>query len=277
MKALVTGSEGFIGKNLVARLEKDGNEVIGFDPKSYTTGRDIIERRHTADVIYHLGCINQMQATKFPKQNLEVNALLTRDLAVYAKAIGARFVYTSTASVYGAGITLPLQIGDPERPVTEYGVAKLAGEKYVQQIGGDYLIYRLSNVYGPHQTLDNPYCGVIGRFIEANLSNQPMTVIGSGLQTRDFSFVDDVTEILAYTEPPVGLSRLNQISSGKETSVLEIAMTIGRMTGEETKITWIDPRPIDTVDRRVLRPVYPANTPLEDGLEKTIAWMRSKL
>lgn len=285
MRVLVTGSEGFIGKNLCHALKREGHEVeewdvkaapyldvTNFDPYRYFN-RDI-------DVIYHLACINQMQATKHPEANLYVNSLATQNLANLAAKIRAKFIYTSTASVYGNATQIPTPVSAKLAPLTDYAVAKLAGEFFVQNSGADYTILRLSNVYGPHQTLDNPYCGVIGRFITQALAGEQMTVIGDGMQTRDFSYVDDVVEHIYraglpewYCSPTSG--QILNVSSGVETSVTRLAKYINWETGASYELG-TNKRPIDGVQRRLLKPDLVCSTPLQVGIFKTIQWFKEQ-
>lgn len=278
MKCLVTGSEGFIGKNLVAALKADGHEVDEWDVKNgddITRNFFITHPEDTFDVVYHLACMNQMTAADPDAaiQNLEVNAYGTRRLAEYAVDNDAKFVYTSTASVYGNAEQIPTPVTAKLNPLTDYAVAKLAGEYFVQNSGADWTILRLSNVYGPHQTLDNPYCGVIGRFLEQEANGEPLTVIGDGMQTRDFTYVGDVVEHLqraAYkcAYPSDYSGRIFNVSRGRETPVEYVARSISH------NIKRIEKRPIDGVDRRCLVPDLLCPTTLDAGIRLTKDWFR---
>lgn len=279
MKALVTGSEGFIGKNLCERLEKEGHEVIGFDPKISLGhgGEELISRKEMGDVLFHLGCINQMQATENSVANLDVNALLTKSLAEYAAKNGMKFIYTSTASVYGNADVIPTPSKANLAPLTDYAVAKLAGEHYTQISGADWTIVRLSNVYGPHQTLENPYCGVIGRFMEQARAREPLTVIGDGSQTRDFTFVDDVVNrLLQIADPRLKYSfnrKIFNLSHGQEIKIWSLADLISSLYDNgKYMVTEIPERPIDGVKRRCLIPDIRCHTSLKTGLFLTKNW-----
>lgn len=277
MKAIVTGSSGFIGKNLVERLKLRDVEVLEYDVKDGRDAKHVFYDKPQVDVIYHLACINQMRALFSSADNLLVNAHLTKGLADYAAETGARFVYTSTASVYGNAMQIPTPAHENPHPETDYAVAKLAGEHFVKNSGSDYAIYRLSNVYGPYQTLENPYCGVIGRFIESAIEGKPLKIIGDGHQTRDFTFVHDVVDILVTNETHIGDFRTQNVGSGRETSILELAMTISRLVGNKTEFEWIEKRPIDGIRRRALRSDFKLPTKLTEGLEKTIIWAKNNI
>lgn len=269
MRILVTGSEGFIGKNLVARLEQDGHEVIKYDKKIDRPTESYWIEKEPFDICYHLACMNQTEASKFPEENVEVNTLDTRKMALEAAAIGAKFVYTSTASVYGNAKSVPTPVSADLNPLTDYAVAKLAGEYFVKNSGADCVIYRLSNVYGPHQTLDNPYCGVIGRFIEQALAGKPLTIIGDGTQTRDFTFVDDVVDVLLNLENRKGVFN---VSHGVETPVIKVAGAVIHALGKAVPVEFIEPRTIDGVQRRFLQSDLGCPTNLKTGIQKTVDW-----
>lgn len=285
MKALVTGSEGFIGKNLVERLRADGHEVVGFDTKTGKSATQIVDRFIEGDVIFHLACINQMQAVEKAYDNLGTNAHMTRGLARYAAEIGAKFVYTSTASVYGQSETIPTPEHAELMPLTDYAVAKLAGEHFVKNSGADYTILRLSNVYGPHQTLENPYCGVIGRFFEQIKAGESLTVIGDGLQTRDFTYVGDVVDNLVSVGTGNKIYYQEQVfnlSHGDETNVISLARKCMEAAGVNLPVEFIPKRTIDGVNRRCLDSrlgrAYGlgCRTRLDFGLEKTWEWFESQ-
>lgn len=282
MKCLVTGSEGFIGRNLVERLEKEGHEVVGFDVKSEKAGEQIAYDRHPGDVIFHLACTNQTRASEGRKgawENVANNIWLTRNLANYAAETGMKFIYTSTASVYGNAAVIPTPSKANLAPLTDYAVAKLAGEHYTQISGADWTIVRLSNVYGPHQTLENPYCGVIGRFMEQARAREPLTVIGDGSQTRDFTFVDDVVNrLLQIADPRLKYSfnrKVFNLSHGQETSIAALAHLIARQYDVYARFDHPE-RAIDSVKRRCLIPDIGCHTSLKTGLFLTKRWFDSQ-
>jgi UDP-glucose 4-epimerase len=280
MKILVTGSEGFIGKNLCERLEQQGHEVVRYDEKIDRPTESYWVAEEDFEVCFHLACMNQMNAVKNWQENMEVNALDTRLMALESAKRGAKFVYTSTASVYGNARTIPTPSTADLNPLTDYAVAKLAGEYFVKNSGADWTILRLSNVYGPHQTLDNPYCGVIGRFMEQARKGEPLTVIGSGMQTRDFTYVGDVVKNLIL----VGIDWQNvyseqvlNISHGRETTVMEIAERVLDLYDRED-LKKIPERAIDSVARRCLIPdLHYCPTGISKGLSLTKDWFDNKV
>lgn len=266
MKIILTGSNGFIGTNLKERLLKDGHIVHSFDTKMH---KSMFQAWPKADIIYHLACINQMAAVSDPFGNLEVNAYGAKYAADQAADMGIPLVYTSTASVYGRSHKIPTPVDADIEPLTDYAVAKYAGELFIQKSGCDYQIYRLSNVYGPHQTLDNPYCGVIGRFITQALDGKPLTVIEPGTQTRDYTYIDDVVNILK--EPDIN-NQVKNISRSYEVSPLELVAMLSEVLGKRLEIKYIPARPIDSIKSRRLITNHRCPTTLYDGLSATVEW-----
>jgi len=269
VKVVVTGSEGFIGRNLCKRLEAAGDEVYGMDTKS---GTDMFGSFPRCDVIYHLACVNQEEAVIKPAANLKVNIEGARYAAMQAKYYGAHLVYTSTASVYGQSQHIATPVDAEINPKTDYAIAKLAGEHFVKTSGCNYSIVRLSNVYGPFQTTDNPYCGVIGKFITQALEGSPITVIGDGHQTRDYTYVDDVINILLG---PLSMdNRTENISRGAEVSVNDLVTVLQDVLTQKLEVVNIPERVIDGISRRKLITNYRCPTNLYDGLSKTVEWYK---
>lgn len=272
MRVLVTGSHGFIGRNLVKALRERGDEVWEGDIK-HPFCWDVTQHSlpHRMDVIYHLACINQEQAAFNPEWNVEVNALGTRRMAHIAAETGAKLIYTSTASVYGQASEIPTPVTAELRPKTDYAVAKLAGEHFVRNSKAKFMIARLSNVYGPHQTTDNPYCGVVAKFIDAAKRGEPLKIYGDGLQTRDFTYVDDVVQHLLWLGDSEWYGHTYNLSYGKETSILELARLI-MLAFPGSTCEFAPERSVDGISRRLLKSMLIFETGLVEGLQKTLQW-----
>lgn len=275
MRYLVTGSHGFIGSNLVRRLRNRGDEVVCVDVKINYPIHEAFEDDlvlDEIDFVYHLACMNQMSAVLHPFGNILANAEGTRIVAEFCGKNNIPMIYTSTASVYGQATQIPTPVEAQMRPRTDYAITKLAGEYFVKNHAKSYVILRLSNVYGPGQTSENPYCGVVGKFIEAALDDKPLNVFGTGSQTRDFTYVDDVLDCLL--DERLMLGKTLNVSRGIETSVLELASAVSEGTGRKLKLNYLTERPIDGIHSRVLKSDYPCNTDLSEGIEKTVEWFR---
>ena len=287
MRILVTGSHGFIGSQLVKKLREEGHNVIRCDIKNHFDLNDAFYDigliGQAIDVIYHLACVNQMEAVGEFTKNFRVNTLGAKTMALLANETGTRLIYTSTASVYGNQPVYPIPVTARTDPKSDYAIAKLAGEQFIRNSGCDYSIVRLSNVYGPGMQPENPYSGVVFKFFEAALAGKPIPIIGDGKQTRDFSYIDDVIDILVdlgKTVPEsvrIGDSRLMNVSSGVETTIYELALRIGLLVSKHPVFQYAPERPVDGINRRVLVPDLYCNTSLDRGLEKTLEWLNASI
>ena len=239
---LVTGAAGFIGSHSVERLLAQGQTVLGVD--NFRTGRaenlsavathpnfrlirgDLLEQgfiprlmaAEKPGAVLHLAALVSVpESIAQPDLNRRLNFEVTRDLARAAAREGThRFVFASSAAVYGANPRLPLTEGEPGAPLSPYGEAKLAGERLLADLtaahpGFTASALRYFNVYGPRQDPGSPYSGVISLFAAALRAGQTPTIFGDGWQTRDFVAVADVAHAncLALAAPLHGMSVIN--------------------------------------------------------------------
>jgi UDP-glucose 4-epimerase len=280
MRVLVTGSHGFTGSQLVLALKERGDEVIccdfdRMDAKHDSWYYDDLLRPYPRgfpkeiDEIYHLGCVNQEAALFDPTRNLLVNAYGAQLMAKNAHTLGARFVYTSTASVYGNQRWQPISIDSYTDPSSDYAIAKRAGEQFVMKSGADYTIFRLSNVYGPGQTTENPYCGVVAKFMEAAIDGKPLQIIGDGNQTRDFTYVEDILPHLMNPD----LKGVLNCSHGREISINELITPLSEVLGLGLDYNYVPERPVDGIQRRCLISDVTCPTDLQTGLKRTYDWL----
>src|SRR5258707_2264023 len=143
-----------------------------------------------------------------------------------------RLLYASSMTVYGSTDVLPTPEGTPCRPVSYYGITKYAAERYVHttaervDLEFEFRVtsFRMYNVYGPRQALDNPYQGVLSIFLGNLLRGEPLTIFGDGEQSRDFVYVGDVADAwLKALEEPASHGRVFNLGSGRETSINRLA------------------------------------------------------
>jgi UDP-glucose 4-epimerase len=307
-RVVVTGGAGFVGSRIVARLAASGAEVVVLD--DFSTGSrtnlpavsqvQILEGSvldselvrgalEGADVVIHGAARNIVLSTRNPRDDFEVNIGGTLNVLLAARELRLdRIVYTSSASVYGNPRYLPISEDDPVNLLSPYAVSKYAGEGYCHAFYESYdlptSIVRYSNVFGPGQSPDNPYCGVVAKFFEAATTGRPPQIHGDGAQTRDYTFVEDaVTATLAVAVSPRATGQAYNVGTGRETSVNDLATMVLEISGAGVSPQHIDRRDIDNIRRRVVNiekirrelrwtPVVT----VEDGLRQTYSWLRER-
>src|SRR5580765_1406464 len=216
-KVLVTGGAGFIGSNLVRGLLERGDDVRVLD--NFSTGRrenlsglDIevvegelrsYERVHNAirgtDVVFHLGALGSVpRSVQDPLTSSAVNVEGTLNVLLAARDEGVRrVVFSSSSSIYGSAQETPTPETSAPDPISPYGVAKLAAERYCISFSRVYhsfetVVLRYFNVFGPRQDPTSQYAAVVPLFITAIAAGQPVTIFDDGEQSRDFTYVDNV-------------------------------------------------------------------------------------
>ncbi len=305
-KVLVTGGAGFVGANLVERAVSAGATVFVLDDlftgsldnikegtrfefvEGSVCDYDLVSRLvQEVDYIAHLAARNIIVSTKNPRNDYEVNIGGTLNVLMAAREHGIRqMVYTSSASIYGNPKIIPIL--EDERPHTfsPYSVSKLAGENYCNAFYETYgvpaTVVRYSNVYGPKQDPSNPYCGVVSKFMEAIDNDEAPQIHGDGMQTRDFTYVDDAVDatLLAMTSPKAEGVAFN-LGTGMECRIIELARIIARLMAKDIEPVHIDRRDIDNIRRRVLNIErirtslrWQPQIGLEEGLRRTVEWYR---
>lgn len=254
MKALVTGGAGFIGSNLVDRLLNMNWEVVVIDNESAECNEkfywnekasnhkyDICDYDNTrslydgVDYVFHLAAESRLQpAIKNPINAVTKNAVGTCTVLQCARESGVKKVlYSSTSSAYGLN-KYPNYETDPNDCLNPYSVSKVAGEElcklYTSLYGLKTIIFRYFNVYGDRSPTTGQYAPVIGIFLRQKNNGEPLTIVGDGLQRRDFVHVQDVVtaNIMASMSnlEDKFYGKVYNIGSGKNISILEIAQLI---------------------------------------------------
>jgi UDP-glucose 4-epimerase len=303
---LVTGGAGCIGSHVVERLLSREHRVRVVDdlssgrPENVPNGVDLIVASITdgealdaaldgVDAVVHLASIASVaRSVETPSATHQVNLAGTIVLGETAVTGGVRkIVYASSAAVYGFTEREAHHEDDPTAPATPYAIDKLTGETYLRffahEHGLDARALRFFNVYGPRQTADSPYSGVIARFATGLLQGHPLTVFGDGGQTRDFIFVSDVADIVVRhveERPERGAMRLMNVCNGHRTSLLELIDALAIATGSTPEERHVGARSGDIRHSRgapaELGTWYPERprTALEKGLGRLVGWMR---
>jgi len=271
-KILVTGSRGFIGKHLVKALKEYGHNITEFD---LVLGNDVTKPiEGDYDIIYHLAAYSLIKTRDNPWKAIDVNIKGTLNVLELARKCNAKVVFSSASSVYGIPLYKRVIETTPIRPVSVYGMTKASAEilieTYYRLYGTDYLIFRFTNVYGPMQTF-----GVIPSFINAINEGKPIVIFGSGKQTRDFVFVDDVVHFLVRAMEEDKKNMKLNLGSGKTISIKELAELCIKIAGKRCEII---NRPVErderwgfSADLTSLKEVFNEvpETSLEEGLKKT--------
>lgn len=257
MRCLVTGGAGFIGSNLCERLLDEGHEVICYD--NFIAGKTenvfhllardfrivrgdvrdhkMLDRAMSGvDIVFHQAASKKNVCDMRSDIDCEVNAKGTLLVLQAAKKHNVKkFIHASTGSVYGEQKFLTED--SPLRPVSYYGVSKLAGEKYVAMFGIPYTIFRYFHVFGQRQDTSD-LGGVIAIFISKYLKKQPITIYGNGDQVRSFTYVKDVVEanIRAIEEPKVQMyverPKVYNCASGIKVSLNELVSLLQSSLGK---------------------------------------------
>ncbi len=249
MRTIVTGGAGFVGTNLIKRLLKDGHDVISID--NYSSGNkenhqkgciywdmDLLDERNAVldrdeyDVIFHMAALARIQPSlKYPHKTIYNNFISTLNVLESARKNNIRFVYAGSSSFHH---------GLYESP---YAWSKFSGEDlcklYSNIYDMDTAICRFYNVYGPHQIEDGTYCTLMGIFEKQYREGEPLTIVGTGEQRRDFTHVDDIVKGLIKCSGQPLRGEIFELGSGKNYSINEVA----NMFGENYPREYIDQRP----------------------------------
>ena len=303
MKTLITGCAGFVGSHLTERLLKNGSEVIGIDcfsdyydrelkeknlavslknDKFTFIEKDILEMDEYPDVdyVYHIAAQAGVRDSwgdnfrGYTSNNIEVTWKL---LEFYKELNIKKFVYSSSSSVYGDA-ELPMNEKSRLRPVSPYGVTKLAAENLCYLYWKNYKIPTISlrffTVYGPRQRPDM----AINKFFSSILTGNEIVVYGDGEQKRDFTFVDDaVNAILMAAESRV-VGDVFNVGGGSTISVNRLINEIEEITGKKARVTYIEKQKGDVENTEanlekietVLR--WKPTISIRTGLKKYMGW-----
>ena len=302
-KIAVTGGAGFIGSNLVERLLSKGHEVtvvddlstglksnlnlnkITFHELSLTNRDGLAKALIGVDAIVHLGARGSVpRSLKNPIATHDVNATGTLNVLEAARTNGAQVIFSSSSSVYGRNGQLPKDESMWLSPLTPYAASKLAAEGYVQAYGAAYevpvTLLRFFNVFGPKQRPDHEYAAVLPKWIWKAMNNEAIDVYGDGSQTRDFTYVRTVLDVIedainrgVRTEGAVNLAYGNRIS-------LLTTIDLLKAHFPDLKVNFLGDRPGDVKNSQndpvLLKKLFPSVVPteFEIALNETVNWLK---
>ncbi len=272
MKALVTGGAGFIGSNLVRALVERGDRVRVLD--NFSTGNranllglesdvEIVEgelrsyeRVHAAtrgvELVFHQGALPSVpRSVQDPLTTSAVNIEGTLNVLLAARDEGVRrVVFASSSSVYGNSGPLPHVETQSADPISPYGVAKLAAERYCVSFSRVYpletIALRYFNVFGGNQDPRSQYAAVVPRFITEIGAGRAVPIYGDGTQSRDFTYVANVVEATMLAgDAAAGSGAVLNVATGRSVTVNDLAETVGAVLGREVRKEYLERRPGD--------------------------------
>jgi UDP-glucose 4-epimerase len=301
----VIGGAGLIGSHLVDQLTREDVEIVVIDNlvrgrkenlaealKSHKVKLVLVDIRNKeellkamagSDYVVHLAALWLLQCQEDPRACLEVNVVGTQNVIETARDLNVkRIVFSSSASVYGEPSYLPMDEKHPFNNRTAYGASKIAGEQmlraFYEMYGLNYVGLRYFNVYGPRQDHRGAYVSVFMRFLDRIDKGEPPVLFGDGSQTMDFIYVEDVARSNLLALKAEATDANFNIASGTETSLNDLAKLLLRLTGSSLQpIYKKDANPgvqkrKAGVERAKTDLGFEAAIPLEEGLNKLIAW-----
>ena len=260
MRFLITGAAGFLGAPLANSLIADGHRVVGLDdlstgdpdrlsPDVHLVRGDINDRPklwsllQDVDCVYHLAArVIVPESTLYPREYNQVNVGGTVTLMEAMRDVGVkRVIFISSGTIYGNQRNQPLNERCRPNPRSPYAVSKLSAEYYIRTIGDlwgiETVCLRVFNAYGPGQPLPPSHAPVIPYCFRQAVDNGTIVVHGSGIQTRDYVYIDDVVNAMKAASFAEKINRMIiNIGSGVETTVMEIIKTVIELTGMKPEV-----------------------------------------
>ncbi|MCO4769881.1 MAG: SDR family NAD(P)-dependent oxidoreductase [Deltaproteobacteria bacterium] len=313
MRVLVTGAAGFIASHIADVLVGRGDEVVVLDDLSNGVVTNIpegaafiegdvrdpaaVDRAFTAlagpiEGVCHLaGQASTFKSFDEPAWDMDVNGVGTARMLEGARRHGAKtFLYASSMTAYGHPERLPVTEDQRCAPVSYYGITKWAAEQAVlisskpEAMNLKAACFRMFNVYGPRQSLTNPYQGVLGIFLGNVLRDEPIRIFGDGEQSRDFVYVGDVAAawVAALDGPPDEAAALN-IGTATQTSINELwraAVTACGRDPETYPVSYEETRPGDqrhmraNIDKACATIGWEPQVSFAEGMKRTADWAR---
>jgi UDP-N-acetylglucosamine/UDP-N-acetyl-alpha-D-glucosaminouronate 4-epimerase len=305
---LVTGGAGFIGCNMIGELVRRGETVRALD--NLATGHienlDPVRQKiqwHEADIrdlenirpdfegvdyVVHLAAIPSVpRSVADPLTSNSANIDGTLNVLLAARDAGVkRVVFAASSAAYGDHPALPRVESQEPRPLSPYALTKLTGEYYckifTRVYGLEAVALRYFNIFGPHQSPDSPYSGVLSLFISAYMNGQTPTILGDGEQSRDFTYVENAVDatLRACTAPEASGQVIN-VGTGERHTLNETIKILDRIFGRQVTPRYDAPRAGDvqhshadiSLARKLLG--YEPAVRFEEGLKRTVAWFRS--
>jgi len=306
---LVTGGAGFIGSHLVHALLVRGYDVRVYD--NLSSGRrdnlaDIVEDVEVieadicdadelsrafrgVDYCLHQAAIPSVpRSITSPRHTNRTNVEGSLNVFMAAKVAGTRrVVYASSSAVYGNVSDVPVNESHSPSPLSPYGVSKTAAEMYAQSLGNlhhiDFVGLRYFNVFGPRQDPRSQYAAVVPIFLSHMFAGRRPPVHGDGLQSRDFSYIDNVVDAnLKAMTAPGPLQGVYNIACGRTTTVLELVGMLNDILDAELDPIFTSARNGDIryscadISKAQQAFAYQPTVTVQEGLQKAVEWFRAE-
>lgn len=299
-RVLITGGAGFIGSNLAKALVKDNNKVVVVDDLSMGQIENLeglnvkffehdvadksfmhhLLREYKFDYIFFLAAVASVaDSVERPLETHAINqeaVLDTLEFIHHNNLPLKRFVFTSSAAVYGNLPDMPKSETTRCQPLTPYAVDKYASERFTIDYEGLYgvptVAVRFFNVFGPNQNPASPYSGVLSIITDKLKNNETFNLYGDGSQTRDFVYVADVVKALRLVATKTPKATVYNVAQGGETSLLDLIKMYEKVAGRKLKINYMPARKGDITksiaDISKIKSIgFKPDWPLERGLK----------
>jgi len=306
---LVTGGAGFIGSHLCDKLltknprkliivddfsiGKESNiahlrnetEIVKADASDYNLMSELFEKENI-EVVFNMAVIPLPASLERPKQCIDKNVTVASTVCeLLRKGKFKTLVHCSSSEAYGSALYVPMDESHPVTPLTPYAASKIASDhialSYYRTFGLDIAIARPFNTYGPRQN-EGTYAAVVPITIKRILEGKPPLIHGSGMQTRDYSYVEDIAEAIPRIyEHTATRGKVINLASGKEITIKKLIDMIAKLMNYSGKAIHEKPRPGDvrrhrgdiSLAKKLIH--YSPGTDYAAGLRKTIEWYRS--
>jgi len=291
MNILITGSEGFVGNNLINGLSQKhtiytSDQLDSSSHENYSqcdiTNYDSVEKVvQNVDAVIHLTAHSLVSSLDGSITNGRVNIIgLLNLLECCRKNSVSKVIFTSASSLIGEPQSSHVSENHPPKPKTAYGITKLTSEHYLRLYNElyniDYTIFRFFNIYGPFQKN-----GLIPSIFNKIKNNEPITIFGKGDQIRDYVYIEDIVPFFEQAvSTDISKNKILNMGTGNGTTILEIVQNIANILEIEPKIEYQPQRPGEignfVSDTTLLNETF-GNIPSTDvltGLRKTIDWLK---
>jgi UDP-glucose 4-epimerase len=303
VKVLITGGAGFIGSHLTAflreraevrvldnlragsrrRLERGNLDLIEASVLDTTALRTAVRG---VDVVFHLAAmISTKESMENPRECVEINAMGTLNvLRAAADAHVRKFVFASSAAVYGHNPPIPTVETLPPRPRSPYAITKLDGEYYCEMFARERWLetasLRFFNVFGPGQDPGGPYAAAVPAFMQCAVRGEPLTVFGDGEQSRDFVYVRDAVSALAFAAENAHVTGVFNCGYGRATTINEIIRHILAVADSRSSVVNLPARPGDVrhscaSTKKLHAAGWRPSVSLDEGLRETLEGFRA--